>query len=219
MARVKVKEGEDFSDDKIEKVISLLEKGETKKSCCDVLGMSYNTSRLTKIIANYRESKELQSKMRKSLRNKPLERQDIIYICQAYLEGEPLVDISNNIYRSTNVVKNVLKRYNIPLRNASNDYYNPVVIEDDMPEDYKTGDLVYSARYNTLAEVMLEYQPGVYRIGLFGKNQQYAYQPYYELADMRVMQKEFGIHGKWEKDTRQRAWQAVLSAQKKRKEK
>ncbi|MCP3899158.1 MAG: hypothetical protein GY707_05540 [Desulfobacteraceae bacterium] len=212
MARVKVKTGEDFSDDKIEKVISLLAKGETKKSCCDFLGMHYNTSRLNKVVQNYKEKKELQKNMRKSLRNKAIDKQDITYICQAYLDGEPLSEISNNIYRTTAVVKNVLERYGIPLRNASNNYYNPIFINDETPDDYMTGDLVFSARYNSMAEIIRKVKDGVYRIGVFGKNQQYAYQPYYELADLRKLQDDLHIKGSWEKDTRQRAWQAVLNA-------
>lgn len=215
---IKQKTGEDFSDEKVLQVIDLLEKGETKKSCCGVLGMSYNTARLAKIIAAYHDRVDLQAKMRKSLRNKALEEQDIIYICQTYLNGDPLTEISNNIYRSVNVVKNVLKRYGIPLRNASNNYYNPIFIEDETPEDYNKGDLVFSAKYNNIAEIISERTKGVYRICVLGSHQRYAYQPSYELADLRKVQQELGITGEWEKDTRTRAWQSVVDAQKKKKE-
>ena len=216
---VKQKAGEDFSSEKIELVLSLLEKGETKKECCNVLGIKYNTARLGKIIDAYMEKEALQEKIKKSLRNKPLEKQDIIYICQEYLNGEALVAISDNTYRSTTVVKNVLKRYNIPLRNASNNYFNPIYIDEDESNDYVKGDLVYSARYNCLAEVITLVTPGIYRICILGKNQKYANQYSHDLADLRNVQKDLGITGIWEKDTRQRAWRAVVDAQKRKKEK
>jgi len=216
---IKQKTGEDFSDEKVAQVIALLDKGETKKACYNILGMNPNPTRLTKIIDEYHERVSLQSRMRNSLRNKPLDEEEIIYICQAYLNGDPLTEISNNIYRTANVVKNVLKRYNIPLRNASNNYFNPVFIEDETPEDYEKGDLVFSARYNSMAEVVAKIEEGVYRICVLGNHQRYAAQPSYELADLRKVQEELGISGVWEKETRIRAWQSILDAQKKKKRK
>ena len=215
---VKQKTGEDFSEEKVSQVLDMLENGETKKACCDLLGMNYSTTRLANIIDEYHGKLELQSRMRKSLRNKPLDEQDITHICQAYLNGDPLTEISNDIYRSVNIVKNVLKRYGIPLRNASNNYYNPVFIEDETPDDYKKGDLVFSAMYNSMAEIVSKIEDGVYRICVLGSHQRYACQPNYELADLRKVQQELDITGKWEEDTRARAWQSVLDAQKKKKE-
>lgn len=209
---IKQKAGEDFSDEKIEKVLELLENGETKKVCCDVLGIKYNTTRLAKIIREWEEGKELQAKLKKSFRNKPLEKQDIITICQEYLNGEAITNIADDIYRSTNVVKNVLARYNIPLRNASNNYFNPVMIDQDEVKQYTKGDLVFSARYNSLAEVIKRLDDDVYRICVLGKNQQYAYQPEYELGDLRKVQTELNITGEWESDTFARAWQSVKDA-------
>lgn len=213
---IKVKEGEDFSAEKIEKVIGLLDKGETKKSCCEVLGMAYNTTRLSKIISNYITKKKNDEVLRKKLRNKPLDDSDIVYMCQEYLNGEPISRISDNTYRSITIVKNVLKRYNIPLRNTSNDYFNPVLVDEDERLDYAKGDLVFSARYNSMAEIIKKVEDGVYRICVLGKRQRYAYQPSYELADLRKVQKELKINGVWETDTRQRAWQSVVDAKKKK---
>lgn len=216
---VKAKKGENLSDENILKVKELLAKGETKVVCCQVLGIKYNTTRLNKIISEYDDKLKTQEKMRKSLRNKPLDDYDIKHICQSYLNGDPLSEISDNIYRSVNVVKNVLRRYGIPLRNASNNYFNPVFIDDDTPEDYSKGDLVFSARYNNIAEIVKKVEDGVYRICVLGSHQRYACQPYYELADLRRVQDEVGIKGTWHAETREKAWQAVVNAQKKKKKK
>ena len=52
MAKIKKKEGENLTETNIEKVIGLLEQEKpiTKKQACEILNISYNTTRLTKII-------------------------------------------------------------------------------------------------------------------------------------------------------------------------
>lgn len=214
---VKQKPGEDFSTEKVNQAEIMLGNGETKKSVCDFLGMNYSTTRLAKVIQENIDKIIRDEKIKKAFRKKPLELQDIKYICQEYLNGEPLSGISENTYRSTTVIKNVLERYNIPLRDASNNYFNPVFIDEDIPIDFKPGDLVFSARYNSLSEIIKKMDDNVYRICVLGKNQQYAYQPIYELADLRKVQKELDISGIWETDTRQRAWASVLEGRKKKK--
>ena len=198
MARnVKIKAGEDFSDEKIEKVIAMLEKGETKKSCCEVLGMSYNTSRLNTIIENYKSRIANIDKQKKLLRGTAVSKDDRSYIVQSYLNGDSLSEIANNVFRTVAVVKNVLQRYNVPLRGIGSSYFDPVFLLDDPVDDYEPGDIVFSARYVTTAEIISKVKDGVYKIYLQGKNERYAYQPYYELADLRKLQKEFGIKLEW----------------------
>jgi len=55
--RVKAKEHENLSEANIKKVIELLEaeKPITKKEACEVLNISYNTTRLSKIIEEFKE--------------------------------------------------------------------------------------------------------------------------------------------------------------------
>ena len=60
--------------------------------------------------------------------------------------------------------------------------------------DYKDGDLVFSARYNCPALVKKLVQNSdihgnVYKIWLYGDYNQWAAQPYYELSDLRKVQK------------------------------
>jgi hypothetical protein len=197
MARIKVKAGEDFSDEKIEKVISMLEHGETKKSCCDFLGMTYNTSRLNKIIEQYESKIENIAKQKKLLKGTAVSKEDRSYIVESYLNGDSLNEIANNIFRSITVIKNVLKRYNVPLREAGSSYFDPVFLLEDPVDDYKPGDIVFSARYITTAEIISQIKPGVYKIYLQGKNEKYAYQPYYELGDLRKIQEELNIKLQW----------------------
>ncbi|MCD6300825.1 MAG: hypothetical protein J7L82_02000, partial [Staphylothermus sp.] len=115
------------------------------------------------------------------------------------LSGDPLSDIVDSTFRSSSVVKRVLFQHNIPLRNSKNNYQNPVYLDDDTwAEDYTKGDLVYSARYGAVALVendgkFTEQHGMVFPIHIAGEYERSAYQPGYELADLRNLQKEFGV--------------------------
>ena len=203
MARrgVQQKEGEDHSSATIEKVIKLLnqEKPITKKAACDILRIKYSTPRLAKIIDEHIEAKEFAKLRRKQVRKTPVSKVDVKEICSKYLSGDPLTEIVDTTFRSSSVIKRILAQHNIPLRDASNNYQNPVYLADDTwAEDYEKGDLVYSARYGSAAIIEdkgkfnIDYGM-VYPIHISGDYERSAYQPGYELADLRGLQKEFGV--------------------------
>lgn len=204
MARgVRVQEGENLSATNIEKVIALLEPSEgkpiTKVVACEILNISYNTSRLNAIIAKHKEAIEIQKTMRKKMRTEPIDISTASTIVSMYLSGSSLQDISDETYRSVTVIKRVLSKYNIPVRNKSVDYQHPIFIENDeaIKDDYVKGDLVYSARYDKPATVsygQLSKNDGmVYLLWLHGVDRKQIFQPYYELADLRRIQKELNI--------------------------
>ena len=200
---VKKQEGENLSIANIEKVIALLEpedgKPITKVVACEILNIKYNTSRLNKIIKGCKDTAELQKTMRKKMRNQPIDLATASQIVSSYMSGTSLADISDSTYRSTNVIKNVLRKYNIPIRNRSVDYFHPIFIENDeaICNDYKIDDLVYSARYDTPATIMsfanTEKHGMVYKLQIHGNKRRQVNQPYYELADLRKVQNELKV--------------------------
>lgn len=203
MARqgIRTNKGEDFSPAKIEEVMKLLnqDKPITKKEACERLRMNYNTTRLGKVIDEYLEKKEYAKQRRKQVRKTPVSKADVREICSSYLSGDPLSEIVENTFRSSSVVKRVLLQHNIPLRDASHTYQNPVYLGDDSyAEDYKVGDLVYSAKYGSVAEIQnkgknTKEHGMVYAIQIAGEHERAAYQCAYELADLRKLQKEYGV--------------------------
>lgn len=220
---IRQQDGEDFSSTKIEEVISLLEseKPVTKKVACEMLGMAYNTARLTKIIDEYKEQQAYNEKRRKELRKQPLTKEDIAYIVSSYLEEPNLSIIAETTHRSTTVIKRVLAKYNIPLRSSSTTYFNPVFLEDNaIALDYAKDDLVYSARYDEPAYISKLTQDGVYRVWLI-KTEQYSLQPYWELGDLRKLQEELSIKIEsrkyWEGGEIQQAIATARQNEKKRK--
>lgn len=195
MASVRAKAGEKLSDPiLLQKVLDLLEQDKpiTKKAACEMLNISYNTARLTKILEVHTDSQTRQANRRKQLRSVPVSNEEKRDIINSYLAGDALTSISEDTFRSINVIKNVLVSYNIPLRNPGANYFNPLYIEDSS-NDYKKDDLVYSARYNCPAYIRHRVNEEVFSIWTTGDHAQQALQPYYELADLRDIQKELGI--------------------------
>jgi hypothetical protein len=196
---IRKKDHEDLSDAKIEEVIALLSgtKPITKKAACDILNISYNTSRLQKIIDEYVEQKDHEARRRKELRSQPLSKDEIVTIISSYLESGNISEIESITFRSASVIKKVLAKYNIPLRSTSVTYQKPLEIdENSISENYNKNDLVYSSRYDQVAYISKlikrDALGDIYRLWLI-KDCQYAYQPFYELADLRKLQTELGI--------------------------
>ena len=190
MARKRVNDNELLSDANIEKVIALLsaEKPITKKAACEILNISYNTTRLDSIINNFKDKKDHERQQREKKRYKAASHEEVDLIVSSYLEGDPISKIASRIYRSDNFVKNILERVSCPKRVQGSDYWNPELIpEAAIREKFNPKEKVWSARYNSMAIIYSEVdkQPGVYKVWLDAEEwQQFAYQPYWELASL-----------------------------------
>lgn len=183
-----------LTDANIERVISLLEPKEgkpiTKKDACQILGIAYNTTRLGQIVEKYKASKAKEAERRAALRGKPATPDEVNYIIQEYLEGATIDSISKSTYRSPIFIHHTLDRHNVPKRATSQDYFKPELIpEGAMRERFTVGEIVYSARYDSIARIDSEQKDSrygwVYRIWLLSdKWMQSAYQEAAELASL-----------------------------------
>ena len=199
--KIRAKDGENLSKANIKLVIGLLEqeKPVTKKVACEKLNISYNTTRLAKIIEQYISELEYQKTMRAKLRLQPLSDAEAKSIVESYLSGDALSLICETSFRSTAKVKYVLEKYNIPLRSEENDYFNAAMVADKaISEDYVEGDLVYAVRYNSPAYIRKLFSNDkehgkVYAITIIGDKRRNAYQPFYELSDLRSIQKDLDV--------------------------
>lgn len=203
MATRRTKNGDEerLDPSSIEKVIAGLDPKEegkkpiTKKEACAILNIAYNTTRLDKIIKEYLEKKERTAKRRAEKRGKPVDLEEAKYIIQEYLSGEPVSSIAESSYRSTEVIKHVLDKYAVPIRNTSHDYRKPGLIpEEAMRKEFNEGDVVFAARYNSIAKIHGLFIDGkgnmVYRIWLPDPAwAQFAYQPAEELGSLEHLQK------------------------------
>jgi hypothetical protein len=194
-------EEERMTDANITKVIQMLEnppEGEkpwTKKECCQFLGMTYNTTRLGTIIENFKSTQERTQQRRKELRGKPVSADDVVFIISEYLGGETIDSISKSTYRSPGVIKRILEANAVPIRVPGSNYFTPELIPDDATrERFALGEVVYSARYDSLAKItseQLDPKYGyVYRVWLMSESWlQSAYQEAYELASLEHLRK------------------------------
>jgi len=194
--RVKVKDSEKLDDTNVKYVTELLESDKpiTKKEACGILRISYNTTRLGNIIAGYKERAATEARLRAKNRGKSATDNEIVRAIEEYLNGDSSSEIAKFMYRSSSFIKGIIKRFNVPVRSTSSDYFSPELLPDEvLSENFKPGELVWSARYNTTARVdklvqTQEEHGNVYRIWTLGKNQRYASQPWYELGKLEHLQ-------------------------------
>jgi hypothetical protein len=176
------------------RVIDLLEPKEgkpgTKKDACQILGIAYNTTRLTTIIDQYKAKKAKDAERRAALRGKPATQDEINFVIQEYMEGATVDSISKSLYRSSGFVKQLLEKFDVPIRASSTDYFRPELIpEGAMRDRFALGEIVYSARYDSCARIDKEsHDPRygwIYRIWLLSdKWLQSANQEACELASL-----------------------------------
>lgn len=185
-------EDERLDNTSIERVIAYLKEPKaTKKVACQMLNISYNVTRLDKLIETYKQRKELEIKRRAEKLGKPATPEEVAYIVTEYLAGASFTEIGNALYRGTTFIKTILEKYSVPERNSTHDYFKPRLIPEEAIKDkFSIGELVYAARYDTLATIEHELIQGndrIYRVWLKGDWQQYAYQPSWELAGLDTL--------------------------------
>ncbi len=152
--RVKKKDGENLSPDNIEKVIKGLNDAKpiTKKAACEMLNISYNTARLTKIIEEHNQDKETTKRLRSANKGKAAQAHEIQTVITGYLSGEPIAAIANQLYRSPSFVKTIVERIGIPERGGS--YFEPTLVPDPcMSTSFDSGQLVWSFKHDAMAIV------------------------------------------------------------------
>jgi len=193
--KTKMGDAEKLDDANMIRVIQLLEaeKPCSKKDACNMLNIAYNTTRLTTLIEKFKEKKAKEAERRAANRGKPASKEDVVYIVKDYLEGSPVSKIADRLYRSTAFVNNILEEYSVPRRASSHDYFRPELIpEAAMRSRFKEGEVVYSARYDSIARIEKESQQNntwVYRIWLMSDRwHQYAYTPAEELASLEALE-------------------------------
>jgi hypothetical protein len=196
-------EEELMTDANISKVIRLLEPEEgvkaiTKKDACQMLGMSYNTTRLGTIIEEFKKKQARNAERRAEKRGKPVTDEERVYIISEYLAGETVDAISKSTYRSPAFIKNVLEANSVPIRVPGASYFKPQLIPDGaVRERFKIGEVVYSARYDSTARIDTEHKTEkhgyVYRVWLLSEKwMQSAYQEASELASLEHL-RELGV--------------------------
>ena len=190
---------EKMTDVNILKVIKLLEpqdnKPITKKDACQMLGMAYNTTRLASIIEEFKQKQQRIAEQKAKLRGKPISDSERINIIQEYLLGATVEAISKLTYRGSHLIKQVLEDNSVPIRQPGHNYFTPQLIpEGAMRDRFNCGEVVYSARYDSMAKIKsekLDPKHGyIYSLWLLSERWlQWCWQPHYELASLEHLRK------------------------------
>ena len=207
MARVKKRDYENLTAQNITKVIQLLEQDKpiTKKEACEILSISYNTTRLNKIIEEFQERRQYvadRKAINKGKRAAPYEIKEAI---TNYLQGESVSEIAAGLYRSSGFVRSILDKVGVPQRptNIEERTVPSIIPESCVSEDFVKGEKVWSATYHAPAiidsetEVGTKYESKGYRVYILEKSEGtaggfYAYQLACELGRLSHLE-EYGV--------------------------
>lgn len=203
---VKVKEHEKLSDSNIKKVIDLLNGSPpiSKKEACTILNISYNTTRLAKIIEQYEEQQALYKKMRAKKRGVPADKDEIKWIVQSFIRGESVADIAKRNYRSTAFINHLIESLGVPERAKGEEAHKVALLPDNCIGDaFSPGEIAWSAKYHAPCKVVKElksnYEWPCYRIWIIEKSEEtynqggfYASQLAYDLGKLTHLD-EYGI--------------------------
>ena len=217
---MKKKDHENLSDANIQKVIQLLEPQETtkspitKKDACTLLNISYNTTRLAKIIEEYKERQAYVAEQKAKRRGKAATDFEIQQAVEDYLSGENYSTIAKRLFRSSGFVKSIIDRVGVPQRPTGEAAKRGIdyLPERCVSESFREGEVVWAARYHRPAKVVKEvnskgdYMGPVYSIyileavddpgpwfGYVTKGGYYAYQPWYDLGKLEHLEK-YGVN-------------------------
>ena len=181
---LKKKDHEKLTSQNIKHVISLLKptssqtKPITKREACSILNISYNTTRLDKIIQDFHEQREYRSRRVSQNRGRPPRADEIQDIVKEYLSGENVSNIAKGLYRSAAFVKNILERIGVPQRptkieGRKQEYYLP---EQCVADDFEKGEIVWSATHHApavidkkLSKDYQESRPGIQTVDYVSK--------------------------------------------------
>ena len=182
--KVKAKDGENLTEAHIKKVIELLEaeKPISKKEACEILNISYNTTRLAKIIESFKEEAAELQRRRAANRGKVATPYEIQTVIEGYLDGDSITDIAKRIYRSTNFVKEVIDTVGVPQKVVGANYWQPGIIPEQCArEEFEPGQIVWHARRHCMA-IVLEQKHDVSDKRISNYYQVYVIEPIEEIS-------------------------------------
>ena len=109
---IKKRDYEKLDDTNIERVIAALNDSSpiTKKVACEMLNISYNTARLSRIIDEYIETRDYRLRRLEQNRYQPATDGEKREIISDYLAGRTITEIARDLYRPTSFVKSFVNK-------------------------------------------------------------------------------------------------------------
>ena len=148
------KKKQEIAEGDIRAVIWMLKAGKTKKACCEQLGIAYNTTRLMKIVNEFKEQGERTEELKKKARAKSLTDIDKRDIAKTYIDGEPISRIAERLYLTSPRIKKVLLELNVPLRGRGRKIAAKTEhVVQNLDKKFAIDDTVFYGEKNTMATI------------------------------------------------------------------
>lgn len=140
---IKKKSYEKLDSKNVQRVIDALdsEKPITKKEACEMLNISYNTTRLNKIIENHHEEQAYRKRRMDKNRGKPASKEELQEMIMGYLTGSPVSTIAKQMFRSPGFVKGNLDRIGVPTKVAQGETFIPP--DETLKYEFEVGEWVW----------------------------------------------------------------------------
>ena len=157
---IRKKAGEKLDEANLSKVSALLNQDNpiTKKEACEILNISYNTTRLNRILDEHNDTVSYRETRKSHNRGKKATTLEIKEAIESYLNGETVSDISKRLFRSTTFVKNILDKVGVPEKLPKTKRKGAAYLPDEcVSEDFEKEQKVWSASYHAPAIIKERY--------------------------------------------------------------
>ena len=140
---IKKKKHEKLDDTNIKRVIAALTSKNpiTKKEACEMLNISYNTTRLSKIIEGFKEDQEYRKIRMSKNRGKPASKHELKEMIEMYLDGQTITNIAKILFRSPAFIKGNLDRIGVPTRITEGEKF--MVPDECVKYEFDVGEWVW----------------------------------------------------------------------------
>jgi predicted transcriptional regulator len=123
-----------------------LKSGHTKKKACEALGITYNVSRLDRIIKEFDERQVRLAELKNKMKNAELSDEIKKSIAKDYMEGKAKSKIAEEYHITSYRVNKVLLELQVPLRGKGRKSETKTThIQNDTTKKLAVGDKVYYA--------------------------------------------------------------------------
>ena len=151
---IRAKSHEKLDDTNLQRVWEALNSSTpiTKKEACEMLNITYNTTRLNNILEEHRDTMEYRAKRKASLKGTKATNAEIKQVIEWYLEEMPVSEIAKSMYRSSTFVKNIINKVGVPLKRPKTEQGGKHKIgylpEECIADSFEVGEKVWCARYD-----------------------------------------------------------------------
>lgn len=157
---IRKKAGEKLDEANLTRVSALLNQDNpiTKKEACEMLNISYNTTRLSRILNEHNDTVSYRETRKSHNRGKKATTLEIKEAIESYLNGENISDISKRLFRSTTFVKNILDKVGVPEKLPKTKRKGPAYLPEECVSDvFEEGQKVWAANYHAPAIIKKKY--------------------------------------------------------------